>query len=435
MKIAMSSYTAMGAWFVLRLLAEGHDVDYFLSKDDYEDVLGGLIPPPKKLSLDHRRTVQGYGYPSYKGYDLSLFDLTGRARQADASKNDAPTIGDGSFEHMLEDDREQGIKCMEACGIKVPPYKYFSTPAEAKAFIAKEDKRYVYKPFTVGSDSQDVATTYVAKDAEDMLKGIDHLWEISKRAPFILQEFIAGTEASVAGFFNGKDFYMLSCTLEEKKFMNDNKGPNTGCSGNLVFAISDECKLYTEGLKKCIPMLQSVNFTGMIDLNTIVTMDKAYGLEWTPRFGYLADATIATMYGSGYGELLRRTAAMEVPEIKWEAPFGVSVTLTIPPYPTEIRIPKAKDVSIEGINPEDVEQLCNIYLYDVKLGKDKKSCITSGNYGFICAPTGTGESIEVATKNCEKLIKQIQIPNMQYRTDIEKSTVKRYQFLEENGWI
>jgi phosphoribosylamine---glycine ligase len=435
MKIACSSYTAMGAWFILRCLAEGHDVDYYLSDSKYEDVLSGLIPAPKHLSLDHRRTLRGYGYPSYKGYDLSLFDLTGRARQADASRMDCPTLGDGSFEHMLEDDRQAGIQAMEQCGIKVPPYQKFNSPAEAKPFIKKEDRRYVYKPFTVGSDMQDVATTYVAKDAEDMLKVIDQLFSISKNAPFILQEFIEGTEASVAGYFNGTDFYQVACSLEEKKFMNDNKGPNTGCSGNLGFALSQESKLYKEGLAKTIPLLQSVGFTGIIDLNTIVTMDKAFGLEWTPRFGYLGDITVACMYGHGYPELLRRTAAMEVPEIKWTGTYGMSVTLTIPPYPTEIRIPKAADVPISGINPEDIELMKQIYMYDVKLDKTKKGLITSGNYGFVCAPTGIGGNADEANANCEKLIKQIQIPNMQYRTDIHKSTQKRYQFLEENCWL
>ena len=431
----MSSYTGMGCWFILRLMAEGHDVDYYLSKPEYEDVLSGLIPKPKALSLDHRRTVQGYGYPSYKGYDLSLFDLTGRARQSDASRVEAPTIGDGSFEHTLEDDREAGIQTMESCGIKVPPYEKFEDTEKAKAFIAKEDKRYVYKPYEGPGGSDDKGLTYVSKNAEDMLGMIDRLFKLSKGMPFILQEFVEGTEASVAGFFNGKDFYQLTCTLEEKKFMNDNKGPNTGCSGNLVFAISENSKLYKEGLAKCIPVLQSVNFTGMIDLNTILTTGTAFGLEWTPRFGYLADATIAAMYGYGYGEMLRRIATGEVPEQKWEAPFGMSVLLSIPPYPTEIRVPKAKDISIEGINPNDVEQLCNIYMYDVMLAKNKKSLTTSGNYGFVCAPTGVGDSIQAASEKCDKLTKQIQIPNMQYRTDITKSTMKRYNFLEDNGWI
>lgn len=435
MKIAMSSYTGMGAWFVLRLLAEGHKVDYYLSNDKYVDVLGGLIPSPKQLSLDHRRTVKGYGYPSYRGYDLSLFDLTGRARQADASRMEAPTLGDGSFEHMLEDDREAGLQAMEDCQINVPPYKKFTNPAEATAYIKKTDKRYVYKPFTIGSDMQDVATTYVAKSAEDMLKVIDQLFSISKNAPFILQEFIEGTEASVAGFFNGTDFYMLSCTIEDKKFMNDNKGPNTGCASNLVFAVTEQTRLYVEGLKKCIPMLRAVGFTGMIDLNTILTEDKAYGLEWTPRFGYLADSTIAAMYGTGYADLLVSTAQGKTPEVKWTAPYGVSTTLTIPPYPTEIRIPKAANIPIEGIDIEDADELCSCYMYDAMLDKSGKGLVTSGNYGFICAPIGIGDSIEEAAIICENKIKKIQIPNMQYRTDTYKSTLKRYNFLDENGWL
>src|ERR1017187_5248542 len=101
MKIALSSYTGMGSWFVLRLMAEGHQVEYFLSDQKYEDVLSGLIPIPHILGLDHRRTQQGYGYPSYSKFDLSLFDLTGRARQADASAKETLTLGDGTFEHIL----------------------------------------------------------------------------------------------------------------------------------------------------------------------------------------------------------------------------------------------------------------------------------------------------------------------------------------------
>jgi phosphoribosylamine-glycine ligase len=435
MKIAMSSYTGMGAWFVLRLMSEGHDVDYYLSDDKYKDVLRGLIPPPQQLSLDHRRTVQGYGYPSYKGYDLSLFDLTGRAKQADHSRTQCPTIGDGSFEHLLEDDREAGIQAMEDAGINVPPYQKFIAPSEAKAFLKSNNKRYVYKPFTVGGDMQDVATTYVSKSSEDMLQNIDNLFKLSKNAPFILQEFIKGTEASVAGFFNGTDFYMLSCTLEDKKFMNDDKGPNTGCAGNLVCALAESTKVYKDGLAKAVPLLAASGFRGIIDLNTILTEGELYGLEWTPRFGYLADATIANMYGSGYADLLAAVASGKVPPIKWSGTFGMSVTLSIPPYPTEIRIPKAANVMIDGIDPANMMQLCETYLYDAMLLNDKKHLITSGNYGFVAAPIGIGDSIGEAAARVEAEINKIQIPNMQYRTDTYKSTMKHYNFLMENGWF
>src|SRR5579863_6204290 len=183
---------------------------------------------------------------------------------------------------------------MESAGINVPPYTRFDNPSEAKSFIKKEDKRYVFKPFTQGGQTQDTATTYAAKNAEDMIKVIDPLWDAAKHAPFILQEFIEGTEIGTEAFFNGTDFFLLTGTLEEKKFMNDNKGPNTGCSGNLIFTMKPDAKIFRDGLKKAIPLLQSVGFRGILDLNTIVTEDKIYGLEWTPRLGYLCCPTIAT---------------------------------------------------------------------------------------------------------------------------------------------
>ena len=433
MKIALSSYTAMGAWFVLRLMAEGHKVDYFLSDSKYEDVLAGLIPKPRILNLDHRRHLLGYGYNSYKGYDLSLFDLTGRAKQADASRQECPTLGDGTLEHLLEDDREFGIKSMEECGINVPPYTRFNTASEAKPFIRKEGKRYVFKPFTSGGTTQDTATTYVAKDANDLIEYIDTLWQAAKQAPFILQEFIAGTEIGTEAFFNGKDFFLISGTLEEKKFMNDNKGPNTGCSGNMIVALTEEKKIFKEGLGKAREFLEQMGFRGIIDLNTIATADKIYGLEWTPRFGYLCCPTIATMYGSGYADLLTDIASGVNPQIKWQDTYGMATTFTIPPYPTEIRMPKAKNVPIEGVDIRDINQLCHTYLFDAMV--DGKKLITSGNYGYVGAVIGTGDCPDAANNEMEKWLDKVSVPNMQCRTDIYKSSMERYNQLREWGWI
>ena len=434
MKIALSSYSGLGAWFGLRLRAEGHTVDYFLSDAKYEDVLRGLIPPPKIHSLDFRRHISGYGFPDYSKYDFSLFDLTGRAKQADASRMLVPTLGDGALEHILEDDREFGIKFMEECGINVPPYQKFNTTSEAKAYLKKNDRPFVFKPFTIGGTGQDTATTYVAKSAADLIEFIDTLWEQSKHAAFILQEFVKGTEIGTEAFFNGSDFFLISGTLEEKKFMNDNKGPNTGCSGNLVFGMNDEMKLYKEGLEKAKPLLQQYGFRGIIDLNTIVTEDNIYGLEWTPRFGYLCCPTIATMYGYGYGDLLYDIATGKNPEIKWGGgSFGTAVTLTIPPYPTEIRLPKAKGVPVEGINPEDLEQLTETYLFDVML--EGKKLVTSGNYGYVGAILSAAHSPEGAFAQMESRLKAIQIPNCQYRTDLEKTTLQRYNQLKDWGYL
>jgi phosphoribosylamine--glycine ligase len=435
MKIAMSSTSGIGAWFVLRLLAEGHEVDYYLSDPKFEDVLSGLIPTPHLPQIDKRRHIAGYGFPSYKKYDLSLFDFTESAKWAEASHLDTPTFGDGKLENSLENDREFGLQLMEESGINVPPYQRFDSPVEAKVYIKKTDARFVYKPFTGGTASDDKAITYVSKSSEDLLGYIDVLWERSKKVPFILQEFIKGTEMGTAGYFNGEEFFLLTGTLEEKKFMNDNKGPNTGCSGNIVYTLSSSSKIYRNGLSKVSIKLKEMGFKGIIDLNTIVTDDKIYGLEWTPRFGYFSDPTIATMYGHGFGNMLHSIMTGKIPELKWEYSFGTAVTLTMPPYPIQIRTPNSKGIKIEGVDPEDIDTLCSTYLYDAMLSKNKKYLETSGNYGLVAVPIGVGNSFDNAFTSLSNKVNKIQMPDMQYRTDIAKSTAKRYQFLEDNGWL
>lgn len=432
MKIALSTYSGYGAWFAFKLAAEGHKVSYFVTEPGYERVLEGLVKP-MSLNPDGRQSHANYtsALPNYSKYDLSIFDLTGRKRQAEHSLLSTPTIGDGAFHCFLEDDRAGGIRLMEEAGISVPPYEEFTDLGAAKAHVQKTGKRFVFKPD--GGQDQDTATTYVAKDAEDMLEYMDKVYAMSKGAKFILQEFIPGIEVSVEGWFNGTDFYCLNSTLEEKKFMNDGVGPNTGCSGNLVFTLRPEAKIFKEGLAKMKQSLSAYGFRGMIDLNTIVTETNAYGLEWTPRFGYDASATLATMYSGDYGDLLFKTASGQVPYEGWKAEFGVAARLTIPPYPTEMKMPKKMGTPIKGIDLEDRESMLKTYLYDAKVEKDH--LVTAGLNGFIAVPMETGTSITEAWDKLDSKIKQFNIPDMQYRTDLRKSTSKRYLELDRMGWL
>jgi phosphoribosylamine--glycine ligase len=419
LNIALSSYTGYGAWFILRLLKEGHKVDYYLSDPFYQNILKGIVPAPKLVS--------GRNYPNYGKYDLSIFDLTGKERQAEYSSSLCPTIGDGAFNNAMENDRRFGIEAMELAGIKVPPYESFIDVGAAKAFIKKTGKRYVYKPDGIQDDK---GTTYVAKDSNDMLKYLEKVNKMSKGQSFILQEFISGTEISVEGWFDGDEFHLINFTLEEKKFMNDNKGPNTGCSGNLVSILAGEPKIYKHGLYKMKQLLSESGFTGMIDLNCIVTNQEIYGLEWTPRFGYHASPTLFNMYAGNLGEMLQRITIGERPEQSWKAEFGVGITLSIPPYPSEIKGKHPSGIEITGIEEKDYDRT---FMYDVELQKD--TLVTAGASGFIAVPIGIGSTIGEAFYACQKRVDKINIPNIQYRTDIEKAVLKRYNQLNVDGWL
>jgi phosphoribosylamine-glycine ligase len=423
LKIALSSYTGVGAWFLLRLLEEGHSVDYFLSKPIFDNILCGIVPSPT--------LTNGSGYPDYSKYDVSIFDCTGRKKQADYSASLCPTLGDGSFNCALEDDREFGIEIMEECGILVPPYERFNEPKEAKRFIKTSGKAYVYKPDTLSGQEQDTDTTYVSCSAENLLEHIDKLFEDSHHAPFMLQEVIKGCEISTEGWFNGEDFYLRNNTLEVKKFMNDDKGPATGCSGNVVFIHGlAEPKIYKEGLRKMKDYLKSTHFVGPIDLNSIVTGDKLYGIEWTPRFGYDATAALTNIYAGDFGQFLSAIATGARPEQSFRAEYCASIRLSVPPYPVKDRDIKEAGNIIEGIEEEDFP---HTYMYD--LVKANGFLETAGHNGFIACPMGIGGGMGEAFWEVSKRVDKVRAMGLQYRTDVEKKLYKRYCELSNDGWL
>ena len=67
--------------------------------------------------------------------------------------------------------------------------------------------------------------------------------------------------------------------------------------------------------------------------------------------------------------------------------------------------------------------------------KDKNKLVTSGNYGYIGATLSAASSIKAVFAMDKKKLENIHIPNMQHRTDIEKSVTKRYETLDSWGWF
>ena len=432
MKILLCSSGGIGAWFLLRLMREGHACDWVLLDDTdkpaHRRILKGLVPPP----LDQE--------PDPSAYNLVLFDSTGHGELAEEISKVTPVIGDSLLASRLEDDRLFGIEIMEQCGIEVPEYAVFDSPDVARQFIKERPKRYVFKPFAVEGEEQDCDTTYVSDGPDDLMKAIDSVWKDAHEASFLLQEVVDGTEISTEAYFDGSQFYFHNHTLEEKKFMPGNFGPNTGCAGNLVWATNGPGRLFQHGLGKLRPFLRDSGYRGMIDLNTIVNENHVWGLEWTPRFGYDASASIFSLMENDLGEFLYRTAtgspSSPAPDVKLRAQWAASERLSIPPYPEE-KLRAAAKLPVKGIKIEDA--WLNCYLHDVMIDVsntgDEPGLVTAGSEGWVASPIGYGHNPEAAWSNLRKLAKNYKMPNMQVRTDCQESTLKRLQEARAMGWI
>jgi phosphoribosylamine-glycine ligase len=344
-------------------------------------------------------------------------------------RESTPTLGSSEFAERLENDRLFGIEFMEQCGIPVPPYECFDDVGKAVKWLKKGDRRCVFKP---SGSVDDKSLTYCAKSAEDMEEYLEKLTSKVKVKEFILQEFVAGTEVSTDAWFNGNDFFGMAHTFEEKKFLSGGLGPNTGCSGNVVWMPQQSDQLYARGLYKARQALAEAGFVGPIDLNTIATNGEIYGLEWTPRFGYEGTCNMTRLLPMEFGEFMYQIASGQTPNLAGSRyNYAATIRVSVPPYPNPSSPKKYSGIHVKGIDPEHLD---TFYLKDVLIN-DAGEMETLGIEGFIGAPIGCGDTIKQAFEECEVAIKRLEIPDCQWRNDLRKCCERRYEELFKNGWL
>jgi phosphoribosylamine--glycine ligase len=420
MRICVASEFGEGLWLGWKMAQEGHDVSAVVKNEKYSKALGGLI-----------EVMPGAEVYVASKYDLIVWDATGNGKHADEAALEAPSIGDSVLADKLEEDRVGALEFMQQCGLAVAPWEQFDDPSDGIRYIKKRNRRLVFKP--VG-EQDDKSTTYCATSAEDMLRYFDVLFRSAKVNSYILQDFVEGVEVSTEVYINQNGYHALNHTLETKKLMNDNLGPNTGCSGSLCWMANKENLLFKKGLLKCVGPLQDMGYVGPIDLNTIIGPEGCFALEFTPRFGYDATALLTRLLPVGFGDFLYAVAAGErMPDLTPRHPFCASVRLSIPPYPNEglpDKFHKA-GVPIQGLEAKNLEKF---YVYDV-CQADNGKLETAGLCGWIGSPLAVGESVGASVEGAYEMLRHVKVPNGMYRTDLCNNVANRYWFLSEDGWL
>jgi phosphoribosylamine--glycine ligase len=335
-------------------------------------------------------------------------------------KRGVPVFGGSSFLDRLETDRDFGIDVMGACGIETPSTVSFTDFNEAKTFLKTRKKdRYVFKP----SGELPCKLTYVPKDPEDLFLYLEFVEEHFKDQieKFDLQEFLEGIAVSTEFWIDGKRFIRpANHTLELKRFMNDDLGPSTGCSGNVVWPdFSDHCRIVESGIELAESHFVNEGITGQIDLNVLVNEKGVFGLEWTPRFGYDATPTLLELIpevGKVVSDIARGQFKGDLPLAPMYA-SGIRVTIPIYPSEPEEDLEKAyPNVGVPISGFEEFKDHC--YFYEVMKSGDR--LVHSGGTGVIACVTGTGITADQSFVDPEKYAEKIRVPDKQYRTDVRK---------------
>lgn len=392
-----------GLGLALRLKQAGHKVTVSIigkaEKQNYDGLLEKVDKWEDVLTKD----------------TIVVFDSSGGGRTADRLRVKGHHIFAGSvFADNLEIDRQLAFELMEQVGIKVPPYKVFYDWQEGKSYVRNHSKRVVFKPS--GLMSEDAALgSYVSSDPDDMITMMDYFESVAKTAPeFILQDFIEGIAVSTEGWFNGHEWMEpFNQTIEHKAIMNDDLGPSSGCSFNIVWKLTHTNRIVEEGVKLMSPILKDYEYMGPLDLNTVVNNEGVWALEFTPRFGYDAFPSFLELVDVDLGEVIAKISRDEQPdELPLKDGFASALRISIPPHPSEeFRHPGG--IPIQGLQRSDRPHL---YLFEVRLDESGR-LVSSRGGGAICAVTGLGKTISESFDSVYEVAKRLRIPEKQYRTD------------------
>jgi phosphoribosylamine---glycine ligase len=408
MRFAFASHFTYGLSLWERVRNEGNEVKVWVSPEAYCKSVGdGIIA--KSGTWDELKAW------SKEAPSVVVFDSSGMGIQADEARRAGMLVlGGCSFGDRIEKDRAFGFKIAEAAGMQLPPYEEFSSFSEALSYckgikhgIYFKPDRYLDSDATHGADNGELMAEYL----EDLIH------RYGGHGKCILQESIDGVALSTARWWNGTSFVGLyEGAYENKKLMNDNVGPSTGCSFNAVWHYDDEQPemarlLNWEALE---PIFRKNEASpGIYDANCMVDDDgNAWFLEWCGRMGYDSETTGARLIPDYGAHLYAIAAGKEPPEVSND--FAYSIRAGVPPYPWEHGKQQQKGspdgVAVHGTNDERFVP----YL----LRKDGDMLVMAGSEGIVGLSCTTGDTLsEMHDEALEYLKEGLRVPGLEFRTD------------------
>ena len=389
-----------GNFLAYRLKREGHRVKVFIHDKKARHVGKGLIDVDSTF-----RPAKG---------DVVIFDMVKYGKLADQVKAAGyKVIGGSRFGDMHELDRPLGHRLMRQVQIAVPPTKTY-TLAEARAFLQTADKPYFLKP----SGNMDSAMTYGAKTPKGMLRFLDYAQaKEGLKGKFELQEKVDGIEISTEGWFDGDRWVLpFNSTVEDKKFMPGNYGPNTGCMGNVVWTYaSSRPILALRTIMRLEPILRAARYVGPVDINTII--DKkgtVWGIEWTFRFGYAALQALLLMTAGDLGEQLYQFANGQLDRFETTtSELGMVMNVSVPPYPTyHVAHEKAGLPLDPGILADPVRIMPADVFVQNNIPK------LAGVDGLVIAIGDVGKDVNTMRRSLIDRVDEFEIPDAQIKNDL-----------------
>jgi phosphoribosylamine---glycine ligase len=416
----------------LRLMKAGHEVRVFMSDENSQDVMQGML----SFTTDWRSDLEWIREAGREG--IILFETASAGETQDELRRQGfNVVGGSALGDKLEQERGFAQGVLRQLGLQTAWTREFGSFDEAIAFVSETPAQYVFK---LNGSNWPSTRNYVGQmdngaDMIALLVAARNSWASDQQPSFVLMEHVTGVEVGTGAFFNGEHFLgPPNLDWEHKRFFPGDLGELTGEMGTVVTYRGAE-KLFDATLAKLAPMLRESGYVGYINLNTIVNGDGVWPLELTCRFGYPGFPILDSLHAEDWGAIFAGLVKRDKTKIETVDGFSVGVVLTVPSFPYSdgySELGRGTPICFrESLSDEDRDSLHygEIALRDGQL-------VTAGMVGYVMVVTGLGATVEEAREAAYARVEKVVIPNGRYRNDIGLRFIREDQaMMKELGWL
>lgn len=245
----------------------------------------------------------------------------------------------------------------------------------------------------------------------------------SAGARVVIEEFLAGEEASFIVMVDGKNILPLATSQDHKRLLDGDQGPNTGGMGAYSPAPVVTPEIHGKVMREIIrPTVEGmakdgIPYTGFLYAGLMISPNGSVKtLEFNCRMGDPETQPIMLRLKSDFVALAEHAinGTLDKIEAEWDRRTALGVVMASANYPDA---PRLGD-EITGLPKELTD--AQVFHAGTQL-KDGK-VVTSG--GRVLCVTALGETVKFAQQQAYRIIEEIKFDGAQYRTDIGYRAIK-----------
>lgn len=345
----------------------------------------------------------------FRNHGLKIFGPTKAAAQLESSK---------AFSKAF----------MRRHGIPTADYDTFTDPVAAHAFVDRLGAPIVIKAdgLAAGKGVVVAMTLQEAHDAVDFML-VDNKYGVQHNeggARVVIEEFLAGEEASFIVLSDGKNVVAMATSQDHKRLKDGDEGPNTGGMGAYSPAPVVTADVHARAMREIIlPTIRGMEkdgipFTGFLYAGLMIDANgQPKTLEFNTRMGDPETQPIMMRLKSDLVDVMLAAVdgKLDQVELEWDRRTALGVVMAAAGYPEAPR----KDDVITGLPAEADDAM--VFHAGTQLN-DAGQPVTSG--GRVLCVTVLADSVRQAQQRVYDVTRGIHFDGMQFRRDIGYRAIK-----------